>query len=79
MLYTAMMMPLVLGFSALDGSRLAGSRVMRSSVNMAAVPDVSLDVPLKPGFFPPTKMNLAEYAKGKNLVLVGLPGAFTGT
>jgi peroxiredoxin len=69
------MMPLMLAFSAFEGSKLAGSRVARSSVSMAALPaDVTLDVG-----FPPTKLNVAEYAKGKNIILMGLPGAFTGT
>ena len=40
---------------------------------------VTLDIPDGPTFFPPKKMQLAEYAKGKNMILVGLPGAFTGT
>ena len=29
--------------------------------------------------FPPTFVNLATFAKGKKLVIVGLPGAFTPT
>ena len=29
--------------------------------------------------FPPAKINLAERASGKNIILVGLPGAFTPT
>jgi len=29
--------------------------------------------------FPPEAVNLAERAKGKNIILVGLPGAFTPT
>jgi len=75
MLYASMMMPFMLAFSALDGSRLASSRVARAAVQMAAIPaDVTVDVG-----FPPTKLNLAEYAQGKNIVLMGLPGAMTGT
>ena len=30
-------------------------------------------------FGPPEKINLAEYAAGKNMIIVGLPGAFTPT
>lgn len=75
MLYATMMMPVMLAFSALDGSKLAGSRVGRASVSMAALPaDAAVDLG-----FPPEKINLPEYSKGKNIVLVGLPGAFTGT
>jgi len=29
--------------------------------------------------FPPSKLNLAEYCAGKNVVIIGLPGAFTPT
>jgi len=38
------------------------------------IPDVSLDKG-----FPPEKVNLKEFCKGKKVVLVGLPGAFTPT
>mmetsp|Transcript_11553 Transcript_11553/g.35730 ORF Transcript_11553/g.35730 Transcript_11553/m.35730 type:complete len:94 (-) Transcript_11553:237-518(-) len=39
-----------------------------------AVPAIGLDKG-----FPPEKVPLAEYCKGKKVVLVGLPGAFTPT
>lgn len=29
--------------------------------------------------FPPEMVNLAEYSKGKSIIMVGLPGAFTPT
>jgi len=29
--------------------------------------------------FPPEKINVLERAKGKNIILMGLPGAFTPT
>jgi len=38
------------------------------------VPSVDLDFG-----FPPTKINLADRVAGKNVILVGLPGAFTPT
>jgi peroxiredoxin len=38
------------------------------------IPDVSLDKG-----FPPEKVSLKEETKGKKIVLVGLPGAFTPT
>lgn len=38
------------------------------------IPDVSLDKG-----FPPEKVSLREITKGKKVVLVGLPGAFTPT
>jgi len=50
-----------------------GSRALSVSVG-DAIPSVSLDKG-----FPPTKVPLADYCKGKKLVLMGLPGAFTPT
>jgi len=43
------------------------------------LPPAVLDVPDGPVYFPPTKCNLAEYVKGRNVILMGLPGAFTPT
>mmetsp|Transcript_98129 Transcript_98129/g.210468 ORF Transcript_98129/g.210468 Transcript_98129/m.210468 type:complete len:126 (-) Transcript_98129:986-1363(-) len=39
-----------------------------------SVPDVSFD-----SGFPPTKVSLVEFCKGKKVVLMGLPGAYTPT
>jgi len=38
------------------------------------VPSVTLDLG-----FPPSKINLAEHAAGKKVILMGLPGAYTPT
>ena len=38
------------------------------------LPSVTLDYG-----FPPEQINLLERAKGKNVILMGLPGAFTPT
>jgi len=78
MLYTAMMVPVMLAFSGLQSTHLPASRV--SNVQMSAFPkDVTLDLPDGPGFFPPKKVTVAEYIAGKNVILMGLPGAFTPT
>lgn len=46
------------------------------SRNFAAVGDKLPSVELHHGF-PPKKYNLADFAKDKSILLVGLPGAFT--
>lgn len=52
---------------------LLGARFLSVSVG-DAIPSVSLDKG-----FPPQKFPLADFCKGKKVVLVGLPGAFTPT
>jgi len=44
--------------------------------NFAAVGDQLPSVELQIGW-PPVKHNLAEFAKDKSILVVGLPGAFT--
>jgi hypothetical protein len=44
----------------------------------ASVGDSLPSVELHQGF-PPKKYNLADFAKDKSIILVGLPGAFTPT
>lgn len=43
-----------------------------------AVGDSAPSVDLHSGF-PPEMVNFADYTKGKKMILVGLPGAFTPT
>ena len=60
---------------------VAAFLVLASVVNALA--------PIKPGDkipavnlhfgFPPTMVNAAEYCAGRNVVVIGLPGAFTPT
>lgn len=79
MLY-ASMMAMAMAFSGLQSSKLPGSQVAgRASVQMASVPSVSIDLPDGPNYFPVKKIDFSEYVKGKNVLLVGLPGAFTPT
>lgn len=67
-----------LAASAAAAMAVAGHRRRKRTANKVAagdsVPDVGLDLG-----FPPEKVNLKEYCKGKKVVLVGLPGAFTPT
>jgi len=54
-----------------------GSRLGVRSLSVAvgdAIPNVSLDQG-----FPPAKLPLVDYCRGKKVVLLGLPGAFTPT
>jgi len=51
------------------------SMAMRS---FASVGDQLPSVELHHGF-PPKKHNLADFAKNKSIILLGLPGAFTPT
>lgn len=54
---------------------LAAKTVFRS---FASVGDKLPSINLHSGF-PPDMVNAAEYVKGKNMIFVGLPGAFTPT
>jgi peroxiredoxin len=58
----------------------APTRVLRSTAlrGFASVGDKLPSIELHQGF-PPKKYNLADFAKDKSLLLVGLPGAFTPT
>jgi len=49
-----------------------------TSLNVVAVGDKLPSVELNEDF-PPDKVNIAEYAKGKSILMIGLPGAFTPT
>ena len=55
---------LLAGLSLASASSLVGSKV----------PSYDLDFG-----FPPTKVDLASRVAGKNVIIVGLPGAFTPT
>jgi len=63
--------------AATAASRMAvpGKTLMRS---FASVGDTLPSVELHLGF-PPKKHNLYDFAKNKEILLVGLPGAFTPT
>jgi 2-Cys peroxiredoxin 5 len=51
---------------------------VRETAGPLAVGSEIPSVPLDCGF-PPEKVNLAERTKGKRVIVVGLPGAFTPT
>jgi len=61
------------------GDPEGGSR--SGSVNMVMEPGLTVpaDLKLQEGPFPPMEINLAKRFEDKNVVLVGLPGAFTPT
>ena len=62
-------------------SFLAGALLAATSVDAFAtitpgskIPSLDLD-----SGFPPNKVNMEEYTKGRKVFVVGLPGAFTPT
>merc|ERR1719326_2559441 len=61
------------------GDPKGGSR--SGSINMVMEPGLTVpaDLKLQEGPFPPMEINLAKRFEDKNVVLVGLPGAFTPT
>ena len=54
---------------------ISGAAAFSAIAPGAKVPAVELD----DGFVDMTKVNLQEYTAGKNVFVVGLPGAFTPT
>jgi len=71
------------GFSSLMNRARFGAmgHFMRGRMQASAVikeGDALPSVELDKGF-PPEKVNIAEFSKGKKIVIVGLPGAFTPT
>ena len=63
--------PLAMRFLAVALLAASASAVIKVGDTL---PSVTLDLG-----FPPEKVNLLERAKGKNVILMGLPGAFTPT
>lgn len=67
--------PLALAMGCRKVALLAITLATASGIKVGdMIPDVSLDKG-----FPPSKVSLREATKGKKVVLVGLPGAFTPT
>lgn len=50
-----------------------------NTATSVAVGDSLPEIELFQGFPDPKKINLAEYAKDKNMIILSLPGAFTPT
>lgn len=67
-----------LGLAAIGIRAVSGASFARSSLAFAA-PSKLPSVNVMRGFPDPDMINVAEYCAGKNVVIVGLPGAFTPT
>jgi len=67
-----------LGLAAIGIQAVSGASFARSSLAFAA-PSKLPSVNVMRGFPDPDMINVAEYCAGKNVVIVGLPGAFTPT
>jgi hypothetical protein len=66
-----------LSLAALMGMQAASGATFGAPLAFAA-PAKLPSVEVMQGF-PPDKFNVAEYCAGKNVIIVGLPGAFTPT
>lgn len=68
-------MAVVLSLLAFSGIAAAQTQFANYPIEVGAkIPSIELDYG-----FPPAKVNIAERAAGKKIILVGLPGAFTPT
>jgi len=71
---------LLAAFSRVGAFAPTHAMMARSTLALqAAVGDSLPSVELMQGFPDVKKIDVAEYAKGKNIIIVGLPGAFTPT
>ena len=69
-----------LSAAALIGMQAASGATFGASNTLAfAAPSKIPSVEVMQGFPDPKKINVAEYCSGKNVIIVGLPGAFTPT
>lgn len=66
------------GLSAVGAFAPISQQRTNTALNVA-VGDALPSVELFQGFPDPKKINIADYSKGKKMIVVGLPGAFTPT
>ena len=70
--------PVLLSGKSLMARVLLAASLLSTALGASLVGTKAPSVDLDFGF-PPTKVNLAERVKGKKVIVVGLPGAFTPT
>jgi len=69
-----------LSFAALMGMHTVSAGTFGASSTLAfAAPSKIPSVEVMQGFPDVEQINVAEYCAGKNVIIVGLPGAFTPT
>jgi hypothetical protein len=54
---------------------LVSNQIFRTMTSLTTLPSVEV----MQGFPDPKKINITDYCAGKNVIIVGLPGAFTPT
>jgi hypothetical protein len=77
--FTIMQLFKKLSIAALMGMQAVSGATFASQTLAFAAPSKLPSVEVMQGFPDVAKINVAEYCSGKNVIIVGLPGAFTPT
>jgi len=67
----------LLGFLGCGSSKATTMAVEKSAPTISVGEFIPSDLEVQTPTWPPKTVNLANYVKGKSVIIVGLPGAFT--